>query len=153
MSLPLPGELVVAPRLGPAEPVLRHADIPDGDGGPPTPASAGEPRAVRSYQHGDNRRLVHWPSTAHHGELMVKEMESSIAEPVTVTVVLPSDFDAAERVAESALGTVVALLDQGIPVVLATNEPRGPRDDQVDDRLQAGRRLARAVPQTAGEPG
>ncbi|MEZ4620645.1 MAG: DUF58 domain-containing protein [Caldilineaceae bacterium] len=45
--------------------------------------------AVRNYQPTDTLRHVHWPLTAHRGELMVKEMES---EPSgTVWIVLDLD--------------------------------------------------------------
>jgi uncharacterized protein (DUF58 family) len=141
--LGLPNDLVVSPRLGPA------AHFRDDDAGHdgPTPASEtfGEPRGVRPYRPGDSRRFVHWPATAHAGRLMVREMDAPTWAPVTVTVILPPDADAAERVAESALGTVCSLLDDGIPVVLATTERGGPAAGPVADRRQAGRRLALAV--------
>jgi hypothetical protein len=88
---------------------------------------------------------------------MVRELESPMAEPVTVTVSLPPDGEAAERISETALGSIVLLLDRGIPVLLGTTETSGPLVAPVDDRRQAGRRLARAVPSQArtsptGEP-
>ena len=55
------------------------------------------PRGARPYRPGDSRRRVHWPATAHSGELMVREMEGPTAEPVAVVVALPADDDAAER--------------------------------------------------------
>jgi hypothetical protein len=76
---------------------------------------------------------------------MMRELERPRAETITVTVVLPRDPDAAERLAERALGTVVRLLDRGAPVVLATTEPLGPVRAPVADRRAGGRRLARAV--------
>ena len=53
--------------------------------------------------------------------------------------------DAAERMAERAMATVVALVDRGAAVLLATTEDDGPRIGSVGDRRSAGRRLARAV--------
>ena len=76
---------------------------------------------------------------------MVREMERPTAEPVTVTVSLPPDAEEAERISERALGTIVLLLDRGLPVVLGTTEASGPVEAPVEDRRQAGRRLARAV--------
>ena len=105
----------------------------------------GEPRGVRPYRPGDHRRWVHWPATAHSGELMVREMEGPTAEPVTLEVHLPVDADAAERIAERAMATVVALVDRGASVLLATTETSGPKIGAVGDRRSAGRRLARAV--------
>jgi uncharacterized protein (DUF58 family) len=77
--------------------------------------------------------------------MMVRELERPAAKAVTITVDLPPDRDAAERVAEDALGTVVGLLQGGAPVVLGTREPAGPVVATVADRRSAGRRLARAV--------
>lgn len=146
----LPRELVVSPRLGPpAELSPFDAEHP-GDGGRRTGADAGEHRSVRAYRSGDQRRAVHWPATAHSGELAVKEMEAPRAEPVVVTVQLPADPTAAERLAERALGTVAVLLPRGTAVVLATTEPTGQRVDVVHDVVEAGRRLARAVPASSG---
>jgi hypothetical protein len=81
---------------------------------------------------------------------MVKELEHPTGRPVTVTVELPSDPDEAERVAESALGTVVELSRNGEPVLLETQELSGSVTGVVVDRRQAGRRLARAVSRPLG---
>jgi uncharacterized protein (DUF58 family) len=81
---------------------------------------------------------------------MVRELERPASGPVTVTVELPEDPDAAERAAERALGTVVDLLEKGVPVVLATRESTGPVVGPVADRRAAGRRLARATARTDG---
>jgi hypothetical protein len=81
---------------------------------------------------------------------MVRELEQPAAEPVTITVELPEDPEAAERVAESALGSVVGLLEGGVPVLLGTREPSGPVLGAVADRRSAGRRLARAVNGSGG---
>jgi uncharacterized protein (DUF58 family) len=144
-SLVLPARLHVAPRLGRPMPV----DVRDRDHSEEsvrrTPDNAGDPRGVRPYRSGDNRRYVHWPATAHTGELMVRELERPSAAPVTVTVSLPADEEEAERISERALGTVVQLLDRGNRVLLATTEPAGPLTAPVEDRLLAGRRLAGAV--------
>jgi hypothetical protein len=76
---------------------------------------------------------------------MVRELEQPAGEPVTITVELPEDPETAERVAEGALGSVVALLEGGVPVLLGTRESSGPVLGAVADRRSAGRRLARAV--------
>ena len=77
---------------------------------------------------------------------MVRELERPSAEPITLTVLLPHDPDAADRIAEQALGTVMQLLDRGPTVLLSTLEATGPVLAPVSDRRGAGRRLARAVP-------
>jgi uncharacterized protein (DUF58 family) len=141
----LPADMHIGPRLGVALSAPAHAEDADGDTRQRVPADIGEPRGVRPYRPGDNRRWVHWPATAHRGELAVREMEGPAADPVTLTVELPLDVDAAETLAERALGTVVALLDVGVPVVLETDESSVRRVAAVNDRLTAARRLARAV--------
>ncbi len=143
--LDLPSELHIGPRMGPPVVLPRQEDDGSGDSAHRSPRDIGEPRGVRPYRPGDSRRWVHWPATAHSGELMVREMEGPTAEPVAVVVTLPTDEEAAESVAERALGTVVALFDRGTAVLLTTTETAGRRTGAVADRRSAGRRLARAV--------
>jgi uncharacterized protein (DUF58 family) len=145
VTLPLPSPLHVSPRLGRSQPPKLHADDGDGDVLDRPRSDEGLPRGARPYVPGDSRRLVHWRSTAHTGKLMVREVERPAAEAVTITVDLPVEPDAAERVAEGALGAVVGLLEGGAPVLLGTREPAGPVLAAVADRRSAGRRLARAV--------
>ena len=59
---------------------------------------------------------------------MVREMEGPSAEPFTLEVHLPADPDAAERMAERAMATVVGLVDRGASVLLATTEDVGTED-------------------------
>ncbi len=145
----LPRQLHVGPRLGRPLPLPRGGEDTTGGGELDSAVQIGVPRGVRPYRPGDHRRWVHWPATAHSGELMVREMEGPTAEPVTLEVRLPADAAAAEAVAEQAMGTVVALVDGGASVLLATTEDTGPTLGPVGDRRSAGRRLARAV----AEPG
>src|ERR1019366_3320343 len=146
--LPLPATLHVSPRRGrPTSLPLR----PNEEAGATVDwiqADVGQPRGARPYRPGDSRRQVHWRGTAHAGELMVRELEGPSTEPITVTVILALDPTEAERVAERALGTVVQLLQRGAPVILSTVEYSGRVVSLVTDRRGAGRRLARAVPQS-----
>jgi len=141
----LPRALHVGPRLGRPLPLPLGQQDTTGGGTLDSSVQIGEPRGVRPYRPGDHRRWVHWPATAHSGELMVREMEGPTAEPVTLEVRLPDDADAAERVAERVMATVVALVDRGSSVLLVTTEAGGPKVGAVGDRRSAGRRLARAV--------
>lgn len=144
-AVPLPTPLHVAPRRGQPVP-LPHLE--SGDGGSrarPVVTHVGDPRGVRYYRPGDERRRVHWPSTAHTGRLMVRETEAPSVQPITLRLTLPRDEEAAERAAERALGTAIAALDKGAPLVMATDEMEGQVVSSVGSRLQAGRRLARAV--------
>jgi uncharacterized protein (DUF58 family) len=52
--------------------------------------------SVREYTDGDSLRKVHWRSTAHRGQLMVKELEESPRDDVAVVL----DCDAAGAVGE-----------------------------------------------------
>lgn len=142
--LPLPNPLHVAPRLGAR--LLIEFGEGDGSEGTPVRSHVGEPHAARPYEPGDQRRRVHWPSTAHTGKLMVRELEEPSAEPLVLVVSLPNDPEAAEHVTERALGTAVSLLDAGAALTMVTDEVDGPVTKPVTTRLEAGRRLARAAP-------
>jgi uncharacterized protein (DUF58 family) len=89
--------------------------------------------------------LVHWPATAHAGELMVRDVERPVGRPAELVVKLPADPDAAEAEAERAMATVGALLDRGVPVMLTTSEIQGAVTALVRDYRAAGRRLAAAT--------
>jgi uncharacterized protein (DUF58 family) len=150
VQLTLPAALHVSPRCGPAQWVPVRPEDRTGDLLDRPRSDAGLPRGARPYVPGDPRRLVHWRATAHVGHLMVQELEQPAADPVTITVELPTEAEAAERVAEGALGSVVRLLHDGRPVVLGTTEHSGPVLAMVADRRTAGRRLARAVAALGG---
>jgi uncharacterized protein (DUF58 family) len=149
IEVPLPRPLHVAPRLGPTGPMgsTRHEDA--GDSPWRVPSGAGEPRGVRPFEAGDSRRSVHWPATSHTGVLMVRERERQTEEPVVIDVILPRDPVAAETESERVMGVVTACLLRRQPVVLATLEAEGPCRRPVRDRIDLGRRLARAVPPAA----
>lgn len=142
-AVPLTAPLHIAPRPGSPLPVPFDDGI--GNAGRPVASQVGESHAVRPYEPGDQRRRVHWPSTAHTGKLMVRELEEPSAEPMTMRVSLPGNSEAAERVAETAMGTAVWLLDRGANLIMATDEVNGPVVKSVATRREAGRRLARAV--------
>jgi uncharacterized protein (DUF58 family) len=143
--LPLPSVLHVAPRRGRPESLPMRSDEEEGVTLEWALADAGQTRGARPYSPGDSRRHVHWAASAHAAELMVRERERPLAEPITVEVVLPPDPREAELVAERALGTVAQLLGGGASVLLATLEQTGPVIGRIVDRRGAGRRLARAV--------
>ena len=145
--LRLPRPVYVAPRKGrsyPIEPLVPD-DEAGQEGGGRRAASFGDLRAPRPYRSEDSRRLVHWPATAHTGELMVREVERPLGRPAEMVVTLPADPSAAEAEAERAMATVSALLDRDVPVLLTTTEADGVTTGLVRDHRDAGRRLAAAT--------
>lgn len=145
----LPRPLHVAPRFGEPGPIDAMVDDSSGDAPLRVPAGAGEPRGVRPYQSGDSRRSVHWPATSHVGSLMVREKERQTDDPIVVEVVLPSDPERAEAEAERVMAAVTPCLVRGQSVVLGTEEAQGRTVRPVRDRIDLGRRLARAIPSSA----
>ncbi len=146
VELALPHDLHIAPRTGDRTglSVTAHATV--GDAAPRVPSGIGEPRGIRPYAPGDPRRAVHWPATSHAGTLMVRESERPTDDPVFVEMVLPRQPDEAEAEAERTMSGVAGCLARHQSVVLATSEPAGRVVRPVTDRLDLGRRLARAVP-------
>jgi uncharacterized protein (DUF58 family) len=149
----LPRPFHVAPRLGEAGPIGTVADAFAGEAVARVPAGVGEPRGVRPYQPGDTRGSVHWPATSHVGSLMVREKERQTDDPIVIDLVLPPDPHEAEAVAERAMAVIGSHLARGRRVLLGTSEPEGPCRRDVRDRVDLGRRLARAVPPVAAQPG
>jgi hypothetical protein len=76
---------------------------------------------------------------------MVRESEVRTDDPVRIVADLSRDPEVADRLAEEAMGQVVAQLNAGRTVVLETTELSGRVVAQVADRLSSGRRLARAI--------
>ena len=145
IAVPLRRPVEVAPRRGAAE----APDTASGDATGESPAATGIGgdlvRSLREYQPGDPLRLVHWPATARHGQILVKELEHPERPHLEIVVDLRGDEDLAEDAAERAMGLVCQALDEGLQVTLHTAEAGGPRSAPVDGPLEAGRRLARAI--------
>jgi len=90
-----------------------------------------ELHSVREHQQGESLRRVHWPSTAHRGALMVKELHDAPRDELVVVLdgdssgpagALPDPaFDAAVRAAGSI---VLAQARRGRRCVLALNSRR-----------------------------
>lgn len=147
LQVSLPRPLEVAPRPVPMPlPVELRAGA-EGDAAPPRRRRGLDTvRGVREYAVGDPLKLIHWPATARRGRLVVKEFEVPESPRLAVQVDLRGHPDAAERAASRAAGLVQAARRAGLPVTLLTAEPGGPRAGAVGSILEAGRRLARAVP-------
>jgi uncharacterized protein (DUF58 family) len=155
----LPFELVVAPRPA-AQPAStapvthslreRPIDAPVAFASPRSPGGGDTVRAVRPYVPGDAARLVHWPTSARLGTLVVREHEPPPAVGIALVVDLNGDPDDVEEAASRAAGIGAATLAAGGAVWCCTSEPAGPVSARALDRRDLGRRLARAG---AGQPG
>ncbi|HEV3264825.1 MAG TPA: DUF58 domain-containing protein [Acidimicrobiales bacterium] len=143
--VPLPRPLHVAPRTG--APATTDETSEDRSGSSVRRASSltGDARGIRQYQPGDLKRTVHWPATSHTGTLMVSETDRATESQVMVDVSLPADPPAAEREAERVMALVSGYLSRGVPVMVSSLEAGGPTVGLVLDRIELGRRLARAV--------
>lgn len=157
MRCKLPNPLFVGPVPADDESLIDPSGI-RGDRSVSTEAalSGDTVRSVRRYVVGDPAHLVHWRSSAHAGELMVKELEPTGDGLVAVVVdlrtsdVTDASGDPIERAVRLAARVLKEALDQAMPVVLCTAEATGPVAARVHDRLDAQRRLAAAV---GGVPG
>lgn len=147
----LPHAVEVAPRPLAVDWMPAPAPVEGlGDGGTGLQASGDLVRSVRPYVAGDPAHLVHWPSTARTGSLVVRELEPPVPTGQAVVVDLRDLGAETERAAAYALGAAWAVLGAGGELVLCTAEAEGPVTARVRSRIDANRRLARAVP---GEPG
>ena len=149
----LPHAVEVAPR--PLAVTWHPAPAPVEAGPHPVarPALAGDlVRSVRPYVAGDPPHLVHWPTSARTGTLVVRELEPPRPVGQAVVVDLRGLGAETERAASYGLGAARAVLASGGELVLATCEAGGPVVGRVSNPVDAGRRLARAVPGPPGAP-
>lgn len=143
----LPRTMLVGPVSAPVD--ARAAELP-GDLMDPLPSghgSTGEAvRSVRPYVVGDPSHLVHWPSSARLGDLVVRELEPPAARGLAIEVDLRGDdVAAADAAASRAAGAAERVLEGGGRVLLCTAERSGPVAAEVADLLGVRRRLALAV--------
>jgi uncharacterized protein (DUF58 family) len=152
LRVDLPAPITVAPRAHAAPPMLQG--VPEelfASSSPTLTRGSGDTfRSVRPYVPGDPARLVHWPTSARRGELVVREYEP----PPALGVALLVDLNgiAAEAAATRAMSIGTATLAAGGVVWLCTSEADGPVSDAVPDVRTLGRRLARATEGPLPEP-
>jgi len=161
MHVVLPMDQAVAPRplisAAPTEatPHRLYERLPDGAvavTSTATPGLGDSVRSVRPYVAGDSARLVHWPTSARRGTLVVREHEPPGIVGVALVVDLDVTFDDAERIASRAAGIGRATLAAGGAVWCCTGEASGPVSARVVDQRDLGRRLARACAGPVGAP-
>jgi uncharacterized protein (DUF58 family) len=88
-TVSVPSPTVVFPQLFPLEelPFLESAPTPE-RAMHSTPRRGGGPEylGIREYRVGDSMRHVHWPSTARHGALMVREFEREQTRRLAIVI-------------------------------------------------------------------
>lgn len=147
----LPHAVEVAPRPLAVDWIPAAAPLEGGVDPVALPALGGDlVRSVRPYAPGDPAHLVHWPSTARTGTLVVRELEPPSPVGQALVVDLRALGVERERAAAYALGAALAVLAAGGELVLCTAEPNGPVTGRVRAPVDAARRLARAI---EGQPG
>jgi len=149
----LPYAVEIAPRPLAVSWVPSPAPVSGGAHPVTRPAMAGDlVRSVRPYVPGDPANLVHWPSSARTGTLIVRELEPPLPVGQAIVVDLTGTGTDTERAAAYGLGAARAVIVAGGELVLCTCEAGGPVTGPVTNVLDAGRRLARAVPGPPGRP-
>ena len=152
VRITLPAPIVVAPRPSVAPAVLQP--VPDervSSGSTLLVRGGGDTvRTVRPYAPGDPARLVHWPTSARRGEIVVREQEPPPALGIAIVVDLRGG--APEVAASLAAGIGTATLAAGGVVWCGTFEDGLPVGETVTDARGLGRRLARAGSGPPAEP-
>lgn len=175
--LQLPRPVVVGPPRRRVAPV---ADVPSGSPGVRSAVAVGHggdtTRSVRPYVTGDPAHLVHWPTTARIGSIVVRELEppqdasvavvvdvgpngtDDVADPLPMpTTSPPVAARQREEMIAVAAATVEDLVARGVRVMLCTATDDGPVAAEVVDEAGVLRRLAAAgagtpAPAPAGWP-
>jgi uncharacterized protein (DUF58 family) len=109
-------------------------------------------RSVRPYVPGDPARLVHWPTSARRGMLVVREHEPPAVVGVALVIDLNGERDEVENAASRAAGIGRATLAAGGSLWCCTSEAGGPVSAMVVDVRDLNRRLARAGAGDTGMP-
>jgi len=125
VQLPVPGALLVYPRLVRLGPLFTESGTRSHDGERLLLRrhSGFELHSVREYEQGESLRRVHWPSTARRGQLMVKELEDSPRDEIAVLLdadakaVAGESFEVQVRAAGSILDAYVRRGRRGVLVI------------------------------------
>lgn len=147
-TIPLPHQLLVGPV---AEPTTAQLGTLGGDrsdvSGPGRAVTGDTVRSVRPYVVGDPAHMVHWPSSARLGSLVVRELEPPRRLGVAIMVQLDGEpgEPEVEAAVSRAAGVALDALARDGRVVLCTATPTGPVAGEVSSELAVRRRLAVAV--------
>lgn len=105
--------------------------------------------ALREYVPGDDRRHVHWRSSARTGDLMVRQFEETRQSRIVIAVDLSEQSYAGSDEFEDAVSVAASFVEQSFreenPVALATNTEvfRGLSATRMKDHLSRIERLER----------
>lgn len=103
ITFPESETVLIYPRVLHLPPVQLPQGSTTGSARRQRPLWGAQPAAtVRDYQFADSLRYVHWPTTAHRGTLMVKELETEPSGAVWIVL----DLDQAAHSGEGDLGTL-----------------------------------------------
>jgi uncharacterized protein (DUF58 family) len=141
----------VAPRPATGEP-LREAAGVWGERVARAAAAGDAVRSIRPYVRGDPQGRVHWPASARHGHLVVKELDEPAAPRLLMVVDLRPGGTAGEAAASRAAWYALEAMARGYVLTMMTEEPQRPVTAPVGSPRLAGRRLAVAVAAPAGPP-
>jgi uncharacterized protein (DUF58 family) len=123
--------LTVTPAVVPLPDIHLHgAWSGSGESRPRSVTATGEEDAtIRPYARGDDVRRVHWRSTAHHGELMVRREEQPWQSRCTIVLdtrrhafVGEGPTSSFEWAVSAAASAAVHLMDRGYAVRLVTDD-------------------------------
>lgn len=124
--IPAPGRTVILPRVVPVGwmPDAASASRPLDSANVHARKGAGHDFiGIREYRPGDPLRHVHWPSTARHGDLMVREFELELPRRTGIVVDTAGDSGGAESVLDLACACAASfathVMADGQPVTLA----------------------------------
>jgi uncharacterized protein (DUF58 family) len=114
-----------------------------GEGHAAHTAAAGEDDVgVREYRHGDELRRIHWPATAHRGEIMVRREEQTWHSRATILLDSRSGAHRGEGPGSSyewavsaAASTAIYLLRNGYTVHLSTGVGTAPILTETEDAV------------------
>ena len=122
------GRTVVFPRIVPVGALQLLGDAAAGtdDGIPLGRGQGREFHGIREYERGDSLRHVHWPSSARHGALVVREFERERPARLTVvvdtagdTAVTDDDETALDRCCSVAASVALEALQRGHGLTVA----------------------------------
>jgi uncharacterized protein (DUF58 family) len=151
-----PGEVLVYPQLVPVQrPVPRTESA--GDATAARLGRRGDFYGLREYRQGDDRRDVHWKSSARTGRMLVREYEDELNRKVAVAIdnALPDDVlaaiedganppeaDALERAVSLAASLALSYLDAGWAVELVARGAHVPSSAGKPQQARILRELA-----------